>query len=360
MGEVRCRGCLPWLVLLAVLWPGLVRAGQVVSGLTVVFAGELGQPRQSRDVAAYPGMRFGLEVVAEGAPKGAHVVLEARLIRPGDAEGAPPIRWLIPARIGYPVQSVWEFAYDWEVQPGVWTMEVVSGDASSGPVSFTVVAGQAPAQSQASASGRVSNQGNASVQTQETAGDIQKSKDKPANKNADKSQAEKPRPEEAQSGKAQPGNTQPEKVKPDKAHSEIAQPDKPQSGKATLNQSPAEKKQPDKVLSDKPLTEKPAKGTSAKNRVGLPAQQRVFVVMGGSFSEEGRAMWMAALLKGQGITACIREHRRDGRKYWGVVLGWKNSIEEARAAKEDLSRKVKDVLVTGMSVGELEKGLSCH
>jgi len=29
-----------------------------------------------------------------------------------------PVRWLVAARMGAPVQITWEFAYDWEVEPG--------------------------------------------------------------------------------------------------------------------------------------------------------------------------------------------------------------------------------------------------
>ena len=270
------------------LRPTALWAAPEVSGITVVFAGELGKSPQSQDLTAYPGMRFGLEVVAEGTPKGAHVVLEARLTRPDDPEGTPPLRWLIPARIGHPAQSVWEFAYEWEVQPGVWTMEVVAGEIRSAPVRFTLAPGQAPPQGQA-----------ASLPS-EGASAGQKPRDKPGEKGAGKAQA------------------------------------------------------------DKPPAEKPAKAAPGATRLGLPPQQRLFVLMGGSFSEEGRAMWMAALLKGQGVKACVREHRRDGRRYWGVVLGWKDTMEEARQAKEEMSRQVKDVLVTGMTAAELEKGLACR
>lgn len=303
MNSAMLRVFLSCVLLLTVLFPSALQAAPEVTGIKVVFVGELGKARQGRELAAYPGMRFGMEVIAEGTPKGAHVVLEARLTRPDDPEGTPPLRWLIPARIGYPAQSIWEFAYDWEIQPGVWTMDVASGETVSAPASFTLTQGQPLPQDQAVA------------QIQDTTLTGQKPRDRSSEKGADKAPTEKPL---------------------------------------------AGKKQPDKPSVERVLTEKPTKGASGTTRVGASPQQRLFVLMGGSFSEEGRAMWMAALLKGQGIKACVRGYQRDGRKFWGVVLGWKETLEEARKAKEELSRKAPEVLVVGMTAAELEKGLACR
>ena len=115
-------------------------------------------------------------------------------------------------------------------------------------------------------------------------------------------------------------------------------------------------------MPEKARQEKASKGKGDGDAARLHGlgETRVYVLMGGSFSEESRALWMAALLKEQGVKACIRAHKGDGRTVWGVVLGWKKTSEEARQAKQDLLRRVKDILVVPMAAAELEKGLSCR
>jgi hypothetical protein len=110
----------------------------------VVFAGEMGKAG-SREIQARPGVRFGLELVFEGARKGTLVVLEAKLLSPA-TDGLPPIRWLVAAKSGAPAQIAWEFAYDWEVDPGAWTMKVFHEEKELVSVPFTVVRAVSPPQ----------------------------------------------------------------------------------------------------------------------------------------------------------------------------------------------------------------------
>lgn len=476
-----------WAALWMAALAGSLQAAPPVSevtGLTVMFAGDPGKagrndsgkpvsvdagkpgqaheqgdppqgggantPGQGLALAAHPGLRFGLVVVPQGSPQGSPVVLEVRLSRPGDPEGAPSLRWLVPARMGFPAWCLWEFAYEWEIQPGVWTMEVLAGETSSGPVPFTLTPGPTPGQTPGQTGDQSSGQSGETVspptpgtpqtpaartaQTQaEGKGQVPAAgkalsplpgspildrpgpaaSNRPASNIAstpakDMSALGRPSPSAAPAPKeprqtSQPrgpggvGSTGPAaKSVPSRgaasqgAAAGVGSPKSPVSQAAPAVSAASQGAAAKNVASEDAIKRAASQGAAATGAAsrdtafrgatsqgarsqgpaadgaGSPAVARaggarVYVLMGGSFSDEARAMWMAALLKGQGIKACVREaHGRDGRLSWGVVLGWKNSPEEARLAKENLLRTAKEVLVVPMSAAELEKGLTCR
>jgi cell division septation protein DedD len=251
-------------------------------------------------VSASPGVRFGMELIPEGAANGSPIILEARLFRPGDPGASPVDRWMIAARAGYPAVSVWEFAYDWEVEPGVWTMKIYSADKELASAAFRV--SQLPAAS-------------------------------PVSQN--------PLPSLSRPGKA------------------VAIPLPPQTDSTHVSQRGAEADRPLTPLQKPPAASAPRNTPSqARTGVGQP-DRRVYALVCGTYSQESRAQWMAAFLKGQGVTACVRSWNKDGRKMWAIVAGWRDSPEETRQARKELSPVVGDMLIWPMRAGELEKDLKC-
>ncbi|MFP5238455.1 MAG: hypothetical protein ACLGQW_01365 [Acidobacteriota bacterium] len=93
---------------------------------------------------------------------------------------------------------------------------------------------------------------------------------------------------------------------------------------------------------------------------GLAGDRRVYALIAGSFSEQARAMWMAVLVREQGVKACVRPWEKDGRRLWQLVAGWRNSPDEAQAAKAELGVKLGEIIIVPMSAGDLEKGLQCR
>ena len=288
-------------------WPGWAVAG--VTGAKVVFLGELGKDsalpgRPQADIPGGPGIRFGMEMIPEGSPQGAPVVLEARLKRPGDSEDALPVRWLIAARIGIPVLSDWEFAYDWEVEPGVWTMTVSHEDAVLVTASFMVVR-PAP----------LAAPGPAAAVPERPSG----------------TQAA---PQTAPKG-GKPGEVRQDKKTPEPAPAPAARPPAPSAPGST-------------------------QGLPAPKAVGGAPDKRVLALIGGVYSEEARALWVAAFLKGRGVTACVRAEERGGKKRWSLVAGWRDTREEARRAKEELTPLVGEIVIIPMNAAELQKGMQCR
>ena len=341
------------------------RAG--VTGARVVSIGEMDKaapqgpqiPRADPTqpgIEGRPGIRFGMELVPEGTPQGAPVVLEARLKRPDDPADSPPMRWLVAARIGIPVLSVWEFTYDWEVEPGLWTMTVSYEDAVLATASFMVVQPDPQAQAEAPAQALPSS--------------------KPAKPDTQKTAAQK-------SGDAKaPTDKKPDVQKPETSKSEAVKPDTQKPAAPRQDASPpAPQKQPEPAKTTvppqkdrpaKPLAEvqgqSPVQGSnsgvgqgqsSPKDLAGAPGK-RVQVLVAGVYSEEARALWVAAFLKKRGVKACVRVEDRGGKKRWSLVAGWRDTPEEAKRAKDELTPTVGEIVIVPMSAADLEKGLQCR
>ena len=284
------------LVVMLLVLSGPALAGTVVTGTKVTFAGEEGKPGPVQVVAGKPGVRFGLELVPEGSPPGAPVVLEVRLLRPGDSEDAPSPRWLVAARVGQPAACLWEFAYDWEVKPGVWTMTVSHESVVLATEPFTVTR------------------------------------------------------EESQIRPQDKDNKAPEPVK-----AADAVPDR--GSLKTADTGPQARKSP--AESESSLTKQPVQ-PNGKRLVGGQPDRRVYALIGGTYSEEDRALWMASLLKNRGVQPCVRIEERGGRRLWSLVAGWRDSLEEAKEAKQKLAPLMGDMVVVPMTAGNLEKGLQCR
>ena len=323
------RAVFLFLICMAFCRPSLADAGPAVpSGARVTFVGEIGGVKgnagHSGDdtpaalappvsgvaavtpagspvpVSASPGVRFGMELIPEGAANGSPMILEARLFRPGDPGASPVDRWMIAARTGYPAVSVWEFAYDWEVEPGVWTMKIFSADKELASAAFRV--SQLPAASPVS---------------------------------------QVPLPSVSRPGQA------------------VAIPSPPQTDSAHVSKRGGEAEKPLPPLQKPPAASAP-RDTPGQARAGVgQPDRRVYALVGGAYSQESRAQWMAAFLKGQGVTVCVRSWNKDGRKMWAIVAGWRDSPEEARQARKELSPVVGDMLIWPMRAGELEIGLKC-
>ncbi|KAF0234521.1 MAG: neurofilament medium [Desulfovibrionaceae bacterium] len=342
------------------------RAG--VTGARVVSIGEIGKTDPvgvvQPGIEGRPGIRFGMELVPEGTPQGAPMVLEARLKRPDDPADSPPMRWLVAARIGIPVLSVWEFAYDWEVEPGLWTMTVSYEDAVLATASFMVVQPDPQSQPQTQASSKPG----------EPRQD-KKASDAPPAKPPAAPPAPSPKPGDA---KASTGK-QSEAQKPETSRSDSPKTDSPRQENAKPDtQKPAAPRQdasppaPQKDRPAKPLAEVQGQGqiqgsspavnqgqSSPKDLAGVSGK-RVQVLVAGVYSEEARALWVAAFLKKRGVKACVRVEDRGGKKRWSLVAGWRDTPEEARRAKDELTPTVGEIVIVPMSAADLEKGLQCR
>lgn len=310
------------LLLLLLLPPcGDALAQATVTGARVAASGVVGAPAQNRAIAAAPGVRFGLDVVPEGTPQGAPVVLEVRLTRDQDPPDAPDIRWQVAARVGTPARCAWEFASDWEIVPGVWTMTVYYEDKELASASFDVARAEAPPVAQSPA---------------------------PAPDQAPL--AKRPEARQAKSPPQSPDRAAPSATGAAKTR------------KAGEAQPPAPgDKPPVAAKAEAPSRVQPSPSPQpAGGPVGGRSDRRVYALLAGSFSTEARAQWVAAFLKGQGARACVRVQDRDGRKLWTVVAGWRDTPEDARRARDELAPLAGDVLVRAMSAGELEKGMECR
>lgn len=363
------------LVCLLALAAHPARAG--VTGARVVSIGEVGKAVpagvEQTGIEGRPGIRFGMELVPEGTPQGAPVVLEARLKRPDDPQDGPPMRWLVAARIGIPVLSVWEFAYDWEVEPGLWTMTVSYEDAVLATASFMVVQPdpQAPVQTPAQAlpTSKPAKPGETRQDKKTSEAAPAKSQaaapapmPKPGDAKASTGkQSEAQKPESSKSDTAKPETPRPEPQKPDTA--------KPAAPRQEGSLSPA-LKQPDPAKPvapplpqdrpPKPLTEALGQTAPAPKAVAGAPGKRVQVLVAGVYSEEARALWVAAFLKKSGVKACVRVEDRGGKKRWSLVAGWRDTPEEAKRAKDELTPAVGEIVIVPMSAADLEKGLQCR
>jgi hypothetical protein len=350
-----------FLILAALCVPA--QADTALTGARVTFSGEMGigetgttsQPTDvATHIAAAPGVRFGMELVPEGSPMGAPVVLEVRLSRPkGSSESTPALRWLVAARVGYPARSVWEFAYDWEVEPGTWVMKIFHAEKELAAASFTIVqatvpppAGPAPPP--------------AALEPAQTQNSIQTRSQVPAARE--------------KTGTGPAGNQAPatahKGASPTDENSRLASsapaqagPDAPtvafHSGQALERSGDAASRQFRTPGGQEPKA-LPTTQSARERAVGGRPERQVYALFGGAYSQEARALWMANFLKAQGVTACVRTRAKAGKKIWTIVVGWRNSIEEARQTRNELTATVGEMLIVPMAAGELEKGLGCR
>lgn len=355
-----------------------------VTGARVVSIGEMdkGAPAGGDQIGieGRPGIRFGMELVPEGTPQGGPVVLEARLKRPDDPEDVPPMRWLVAARIGIPVLSVWEFAYDWEVEPGLWTMTVSYEDAVLATASFMVV--QPDPQSQAQASSKPVDTRQDKKASDTTPAKSQTAPPAPLPKSGDakastgkQSEAQKPESSKSNTAKTEalkPESAKPETGKPEASRQDTAKPDTQKPAAQRQDASPpAPQKQPESTRTVappqkdrpvKPLADVQGQSQGQGSSTDLPGSsgKRVQVLVAGVYSEEARALWVAAFLKKSGVKACVRVEDRGGKKRWSLVAGWRDTPEEARRAKDELTPSVGEIVIVPMSAADLEKGLQCR
>ncbi|WP_243312672.1 SPOR domain-containing protein [Fundidesulfovibrio agrisoli] len=381
---------------------------------TVLFSGDFTTGKPGAEIAGAPGVRFGIEFKLEDTePR----VLTVRLTRPAP-EGAPGEDvWLLAAGPGQPVQAAWEFAYGWEVAPGRWEMKVFADDVELASSRFQVVQAPEPvkaAPESATAPGPAKDKknGGADKAAGKKGGKKDAAKQEPAKPDAARQDTPKTGPEKpAQAGSApkqlskadpaipaaplavpaperqapkQPPNAEPaipatqqaapEPARPPLKDPSKAEPAQPASAQPRPEPERPAQKQPPKAPAPKPETAKPetskqepARQEAAKpdparsgKATGLAADRRVYALIAGSFSEQARAMWMAVLVREQGVKACVRPWEKDGRRLWQLVAGWRNSPDEAQAAKAELAVKLGDIIIVPMSAGELEKGLQCH
>jgi len=371
-------GHLARLSLAAALWtcasclsfpPGLwAQTSAARPAATVLFSGDFSSGRLGPEIAAAPGVRFGMELVVRDVESAEPLVLTVRLKRPAP-EGAPGEDvWQLAARPGQAVQASWEFAYAWEVASGAWEMEVFHEDAVLASARFLIArapeGGRPPAAPEAAAP----KDAKPSVKDAKTS-----AKDGKAVSKKDAAKTEQAAPTDMAGAKAGPG---PKAESSPAAASAARQPGKAEPLNAPRPDKAAEAARPAPVKSElaRPETAKPvpAKSESARpeapkpepphagKATGLAPDRKVYVLVAGSFSEQARGMWMAVLLKEQGVKACVRTWEKDGRRLWQLVAGWRATLDEAQAAKAELGVKVGEVIIVPMSAGELEKGLQCH
>lgn len=298
-------------------------------------------------VAAAPGVGFGLDVTPGGAPSGSPVVLEARLARPGDPVDGPPLRWMVAASAGAPVRVAWEFAYDWEIIPGVWTLKVFNEDAEIASAEFDVSRAPAATAEAKAAPGKPGVK--VQAQPARDTGHAAQSKPKPgaANiPNADRVDGERPAPSMPAPDARAPAAPGASSQAAPKAAAPPAPPAPSQAEPRGAGQARAPAQTP-----------KPPR--QAARIVDGPQERTLHVLVGGVYSEEARALWVTVFLGKQGVKACVREERSGQRKLWAVITGWRDTPEEARALKLEQAQAVGDIFLRAMTAAELNQGLVC-
>jgi len=336
----------------------LPTATPAVSGAQVIFSGEIGRADSTTEIIARPGMRMGLELVPQGSPVGMPVVLDVQVLRPETQP--PPVSFQVAAAMGSPVLCAYEFAYDWEAVPGIWTMKVFHDGKELASKDFTVVtAPQGTDSSQVAAHPEtkpVETAPTAATSPQDTAPNPGQSADQHP-ESAAKPQKALPKqeyppqtgPPAAASAKtiSQPAASQsprPEAVRKEGSDQKLAA-KKPSGLKTPMGKSSG--RQPSLV------------GNSArKTPVKEKSDHQKFVLINGVYSQEVRAQWVAALLKNRGVKAQVKKNANTAKPTWSVVVGWKDTRQEALDAKRKLSPQVGEVNIVPMTSGELEKGLT--
>jgi len=258
---------------------------------------------------------------------------------------------------------VWEFAYDWEVEPGVWTMTVSHEDTVLATASFMVVQPDPLAQAQTPPQSLPSPK---PAKPGESRQDKKAADITPAKSQATPS-ASLTKSEDAKA----PPDKQPEAQKPEASRSDSPKTDtprhetaKPDTQKPAATRQDASPSAPQKDRPAKPLAEVQGPGvnqdkSSSKELAGASGK-RVQVLVAGVYSEEARALWVAAFLRKGGVKACVRMEDRGGKKRWSLVAGWRDTPDEARRAKEELTPTVGEIVIVPMNAAELEKGLQCR
>lgn len=320
--------------------------------LAVPAAAANAPPAGPAAVAAASGVGFGLDVTPPGAPAGAPMVLEARLARPGDPVDGPPLRWMVAASAGAPVRVAWEFAYDWEIIPGVWTLKVFHEDTQIASAEFDV--SRAPTQP---AAGRADSvQPGVKAKASSAKDDAHGGPDntKAGAANAAKAVSDRPAPakpapnaqaQDSASPAAVPGATSQAAAKaaPLPAPAALSPPE-PHGGVQTRPPAPAQAPKPPR---------------QAARIVDGPQERTLHVLVGGVYSEEARALWVTVFLGKQGVKACVREEQSGQRKLWAVITGWRDTAGEALALKLEQAQAVGDIFLRAMTAAELNKGLVC-
>lgn len=297
-----------------------------------------GEPKA---VAAAPGVSLGLVLTPPGEPPGAPLVLEISLeiglARPS-APHAPAVRWQAAAYAGSPVRLTWEFAYPFEIQAGTWTMRVSQNGRELVSAAFEVT----PAQ-------------------EDSPGPAAKPDAAPG---APPSMTQAP-PPSSPSGRKTPTTPPPmEPVQPPAATpggKTSAAP--PENGKpATAGHTGSESKPPvPSSHAAKPAAPEPGKTPPrAASIIGGDPARRVYAVLAGTYSEEARALWVAAFLKERGARACLRKKVKDGRTLYAVVAGWSDTREDAEKLRRVIDGVAPGSLAVPFAAGELEAGLSCR
>lgn len=280
-----------------------------------------GAPAQEPPVAvsAAPGTALSLDAQVPPSPGEPSVLLEATLSRPG-GQAQDDIRWLVAAAPGMTARVSWEFAYPWEVVPGVWTMRVSSDGQVIARADFDVTPGAPPAQA---------------------------AKAQPAGKKA-------PAPQQSESKAPDAG--QAGKKTPDQKQAEPRQPAKPDpAGQPSPGQSAAARQSP---LPQPKAPAAPETRARSGPVTGDPAR-RLYVLVGGSYTEEARALWVSVFLEKRGVKACVREEVIGSRRLWAVITGWTESQQEAARMRASQAGLVGETILRTMSAGELSRGLRC-
>jgi len=360
-----------------------------VSGARVTFSGEIGQPGPKADIAARAGTRMGVELVPEGSVAGAPVTLDVRIARPG---GLAPLAFQVAATLGAPALCAYEFAYDWEAVPGVWTFkishdgkELASEDLSVVRTPADVKPVEAAPTADNPSPGAVQNPGpNAALRPEAAAAQQAETSDKlksppqaaPSTASSAKAawtaapqavpqsapQTSSPvAPKKELSPEKSPGQKMPaNKSSGQQAPVRKATGQKPTTGKAAGEQPLAKDSSTQKPPVKGDVPQEASKGVPPqKTPVGANPGQQKFVLINGVYSQENRAMWVAALLKSRSVKACVRKSVNAGKPEWSVVAGWKDTHEQALNAKRKLPPAAGESRIVPMATGELETGLVC-
>lgn len=330
------------------------QAAPALSGARMVFTGDYGKSARNTDILAVPGVRMGMDFIPEGSPQGASVVLEVKLTRPEDGETREPLRWLLPGRIGYRASAVWEFAYPWEVQPGLWTMTASCEGRELARASFVV---RAPGATDMDSPRKAPAQPKESDATQAAAAPVPKPPPPAASGGPDAARQEAagvlvPQAfEEALSSLALGHGAQTffeaAGGQPQGGQNRTGHPARPQDGSGAVAASAAS------AHSTKPQ-EKAEQQPAGEGRGRV-----VYVLVAGSYSGRDRALRMAQQLRRRGVKACIMRGR-DGRKeFWRLVAGWREGLEEARNAKESLEAAVGEIFIAPTPAEQFRRDLRC-
>ena len=334
----------------------------VVSGAQVIFSGEIGRKGPKTDIAAKAGVRMGLELIPEGSPAGTPVVLDVQILRPETQPPSPALSFQVAAALNAPALCAYEFAYDWEAIPGTWTMNVSHNGKELASQTFTVAA----ATSQEADSPQAAQADQAAEPEQPPTPAAPPVAVLPEEKPAEAAPAADNPPKDAAQNPEQKPAPIPEKDTPKTAGSAGFVP-KTAAPEAARKDRPDQKPLAEKFPTPKPPAKKspdqkkPAKGDSTqKAPTRANAGRQTFVLVSGVYPQEVRAQWMAALLKDRGVKAWVRKNANTAKPTWSVVVGWKDTREQALDAKRKLAPRAGALSIVPMTTGDLEKGLVRH